>query len=111
MNEYLFKTKCSLSALGPHIYHMFERVLFNHTALCTGTCEHQFPLKTLQDILPANLFSLALRKMQEEELRQAAIPDLVSCPFCSFATIMPDTVDKVFKCLNPDCLRDSCRQV
>lgn len=78
--------------------------------LClSGNCESEFPLSTLQDLLSPTTFSLALRKMQEEELRLADIPDLVSCPFCSFATIMPDPEDKVFKCLNQECLKESCR--
>ena len=50
-----------------------------------------------------------LRKLQEEEVRQAGIPDLLDCPFCSFATIMSDPNDRVFRCLNPECLKDSCR--
>lgn len=75
----------------------------------TGDCEYCFPLTVLQSILSPNKFSIALRKMQEEELRQANIPDLVSCPFCSFATIMSNPDDNLFKCLNPDCLKESCR--
>lgn len=75
------------------------------------SCGHKFPVQTLQSVLPHNVFSNVLRKMQEEEIRQADIPDLVSCPFCSFATIMPDPNDKVFKCLNPQCLKESCRYV
>lgn len=70
-----------------------------------------FPLKVLQDVLPTSVLSIVLRKMQEEEIRQADIPDLVSCPFCTFATIMPDEQDKVLKCLNPECLKESCRYV
>ncbi|XP_061173242.1 uncharacterized protein LOC133182415 [Saccostrea echinata] len=75
----------------------------------TGTCSDNFSLATLQHILPTSVFSIVLRKMQEEEIKKAEIPDLVSCPFCSFATIMPDQNDKVFKCLNPECLKESCR--
>ncbi|KAK6181366.1 hypothetical protein SNE40_009232 [Patella caerulea] len=75
----------------------------------TGTCEHDIPLSVLQSIVPPNLFSNIIRKLQEEELRLADIPDLVSCPFCSFATVMPDPNDKVFKCLNPECLKETCR--
>ncbi len=49
-------------------------------------------------------------QIQEEEIRRADIPDLVSCPFCSFATIIPDDdPDKVFRCMNPECLKESCR--
>lgn len=75
----------------------------------TGVCELEFPLPVLQELLSPTTFSLALRKMQEEELRLADIADLVSCPYCSFATIMPDPDDKVFKCMNPECLKESCR--
>ncbi|KAL5009402.1 hypothetical protein ScPMuIL_014983 [Solemya velum] len=75
----------------------------------TGTCVHDFNLTLLQEILSPSAFSVALQKMQEEELRLASIPDLESCPFCSFATIMSNPEDKVFKCLNPDCLKESCR--
>jgi TRIAD3 protein (E3 ubiquitin-protein ligase RNF216) len=74
-----------------------------------GACSEHFSLSTLQHVLSVNIFSIVLRKMQEEEIQKADIPDLVSCPFCSFATIMPDQNDKVFKCLNPECLKESCR--
>lgn len=74
-----------------------------------GSCSEKFSLAILQHVLPTNVFSIVLKKMQEEEIKMADIPDLVSCPFCSFATIMPDQNDKVFKCLNPDCLKESCR--
>ncbi|XP_070182008.1 E3 ubiquitin-protein ligase RNF216-like isoform X2 [Littorina saxatilis] len=75
----------------------------------TGFCEHQIPLSVLKVVLPSSMFSKVLRKLQEEEVRQAGIPDLVDCPFCNFATIMDNPEDRVFHCLNPECLKDSCR--
>jgi hypothetical protein len=33
----------------------------------------------------------------------------VECPFCSFAVIMPDANDRVLNCLNPNCMKPSCR--
>ncbi|XP_033735539.1 uncharacterized protein LOC117324038 [Pecten maximus] len=75
----------------------------------TDNCEYQFPVPVLQEVMSPNMFSILLRRMQEEEVKQAAIPDLVSCPFCSFATIISNPDDKVFKCLNPECLKESCR--
>ena len=74
-----------------------------------GECKSEFPMVTLQQVLSSKMFSNLLRKIQEEEIRQADIPDLVTCPFCSFATIMPDESDKVLKCLNSECLKESCR--
>ncbi|KAL3872806.1 hypothetical protein ACJMK2_036006 [Sinanodonta woodiana] len=75
----------------------------------TGSCEHKFTLSALQQVLPPSMFSILLRKLQEEEIKAADIPDLVFCPFCSFATIMPNKEDKVFCCQNVDCLKESCR--
>lgn len=75
----------------------------------TGTCESDFTLAVIQKAVTSKTFSLVLRRLQEEELRQAGIENLVNCPFCSFATIMENLADKVFRCLNPECLKESCR--
>uniref|UniRef100_T1J9J9 RING-type domain-containing protein n=1 Tax=Strigamia maritima TaxID=126957 RepID=T1J9J9_STRMM len=74
-----------------------------------GYCKEDFSMTVLQKCLKPNVFSIILRKVQEEEIRRAQIADLESCPFCSFSAIMPDPNDKVFKCLNPECLKSSCR--
>lgn len=44
-----------------------------------------------------------------EEVKAAGIEDLELCPFCDFATI-PAPTDKIFRCLNPECMKESCRQ-
>ena len=72
-------------------------------------CSGSFTLKTLKKVLPANVLSNLLRRIQEEEVRNAGIEDLETCPFCSFATIIPNKDDKVFHCLNPECMKESCR--
>ena len=72
-------------------------------------CEAEFSVETLSKVLPAKTMSLCLRKMQEESIRLADIQDLVSCPFCPFAAIVSDPGDKVFRCLNPQCFKESCR--
>ncbi len=82
-----------------------------HFRCLEGECGTEFSLATLQEVVSSKTMSILLQKIQEEELRQAGIPDLVTCPFCSFATIMPDQEDKVFRCLNPTCLKESCRSV
>lgn len=53
-------------------------------------------------------FSTFVRKKQETEVMSAGILGLVSCPFCQFASI-PPLRDNVFKCLNPECMKESCR--
>lgn len=77
----------------------------------SADCKSEFHLRTLQEVLSSKMFSTLLRKIQEEEIKKADIPDLVCCPFCTFATIMPDENDKVFKCENPECMKESCRFV
>ncbi|ELU12923.1 hypothetical protein CAPTEDRAFT_155420 [Capitella teleta] len=72
-------------------------------------CGSPFTLSTLQKALKPKTFDLLLRKIQETEIEQAGLDDLVKCPFCTFATIMPNPEDKVLYCKNPDCLRESCR--
>ncbi|XP_041354024.1 uncharacterized protein LOC121371875 isoform X2 [Gigantopelta aegis] len=75
----------------------------------TGACDHDVPLSSLQLLLPSSLFSRLLRNLQEEEVQKAGIPDLETCPHCSFAAIMPDPNNKVFHCLNTECLKETCR--
>nr|CAD7261137.1 unnamed protein product [Timema shepardi] len=75
---------------------------------CLTTCEAEFSLKTLQAVLKPSIFSRMLQRKQMEEVKAAGIEDLESCPFCDFATILPND-DKVFRCLNPDCMKESCR--
>lgn len=49
---------------------------------------------------------MAQRK-QLEEIKAAGIEDLVTCPFCDFATI-PAPGDKIFRCMNEECMKESC---
>ena len=74
-------------------------------------CKAEFSVETLSKVLPAKTMSLCLRKMQEESIRLADIQDLVSCPFCPFAAIMAEPEDKVFRCQNPECFKESCRSL
>jgi TRIAD3 protein (E3 ubiquitin-protein ligase RNF216) len=74
-----------------------------------GDCSMSFSLSTLQKAVKPKTFDLLLRKTQENEIEQAGLEDLVKCPFCTFATIMPNPDDKVLYCKNPDCLKESCR--
>ena len=82
------------------------------TALgCFGQCEDGFELATLQLALDAHMFSKWLKKIQLAEVEKADIEGLERCPFCEFATIMDTTPEenKVLRCLNPECGKDSCR--
>ncbi|XP_045592246.1 uncharacterized protein [Procambarus clarkii] len=74
-----------------------------------GECKAEFSLATLKKVMMPSIFSNILERKQLEEIAAAGIEDLVACPFCNFQTIMPNKEDKVFKCLNPECMKDSCR--
>ena len=78
---------------------------------CLGQCEDSFELATLQRALNPHMFSKWLKKIQLAEVEKADIDGLERCPFCEFATIMDTTPeeDKVFRCHNPECGKDSCR--
>ena len=75
---------------------------------CFVACDEEFSLSTLQKVLPPTQFSILIGKRQEEEVMAAGLEGLVSCPFCHFASIPPPE-DKIFKCLNPACMKESCR--
>ncbi|KAL2728343.1 E3 ubiquitin-protein ligase RNF216-like isoform X2 [Vespula maculifrons] len=75
---------------------------------CFVNCTSEFSLSTLQKVLSPTTFSILLRKRQEAEVMAAGLEGLISCPFCHFASIPPPE-DKVFKCFNPDCMKESCR--
>ena len=75
---------------------------------CFVSCGAEFSLATLQNVLKPAQFSILLTKRQDAEIRAAGLEGLVSCPFCHFASI-PPAEDKVFKCLNQECMKESCR--
>ncbi|XP_078040707.1 uncharacterized protein LOC144471959 isoform X2 [Augochlora pura] len=80
----------------------------NTCVTCFLTCEGEFSFSSLKKALSPREFSFLLNKIQEAEVVAAGITDLVSCPFCPFASI-PPSEDKIFKCLNPECMKESCR--
>eukprot|EP00092_Neocalanus_flemingeri_P046553 GFUD01052404.1.p1 GENE.GFUD01052404.1~~GFUD01052404.1.p1 ORF type:complete len:647 (-),score=285.05 GFUD01052404.1:100-2040(-) len=76
---------------------------------CLITCGEDIPLAVLQLVLPAAMFSKLVQRRQLEEVQAAGLEDLVQCPACSFATIMPDPEDKVIICGNQECGKHTCR--
>ncbi|KAJ8979957.1 hypothetical protein NQ317_001542, partial [Molorchus minor] len=75
---------------------------------CLASCTAEFTLQTLQHVLPPKMFSKLAQKKALAEIKAAGIEELEMCPFCDFATI-PNEADKIFRCLNPDCMKESCR--
>lgn len=60
-------------------------------------------------VLDPKLLRKAFQKKQMEDVKKADIEGLESCPFCEFSTIPPPG-DKIFRCLNEDCGKESCRE-
>ncbi|XP_071445941.1 uncharacterized protein [Hetaerina americana] len=71
-------------------------------------CKAVFSLPTLQGILAPSIFGKLVMRLQAEEVNAAGIEGLETCPSCPYSTI-PAPEDKVFKCLNPECMKETCR--
>ncbi|EDO43053.1 predicted protein [Nematostella vectensis] len=79
------------------------------TLMCmTSECNSSFPLSQLKKTLPENILSKYEDRLQEEALSLAEMEDLVRCPSCEFAAVLPSG-NKVFKCLNQKCGKETCR--
>ncbi|KAF5278107.1 hypothetical protein FQR65_LT03623 [Abscondita terminalis] len=76
---------------------------------CLADCGSEFSIPTLQMVLDSVVFSRMAQRKQMEEIKRANIDDLETCPFCEYATIPPPD-SKIFKCLNEDCMKESCRE-
>ncbi len=72
-------------------------------------CHENFNLKVLEEVLEPNVFRNVLKNMQNEEIQTAGIPGLESCPYCTYAAIIENPMEKIFSCLNPSCLKETCR--
>lgn len=75
----------------------------------TPACQAVFALRVMEKVLLPAVYSGYLVRLQQDELKRSGIDDLAMCPFCDFAIIMPNKQDRVLKCLNPSCMRASCR--
>ncbi|XP_050735752.1 bromodomain-containing protein 4B-like isoform X2 [Eriocheir sinensis] len=74
-----------------------------------GYCEAEFSWRTLRRVMEPVVYRKVQERRQQEEVMAAGVEDLVSCPFCCFMIIMPNPENKVLECLNPECLKESCR--
>ncbi|XP_056642134.1 E3 ubiquitin-protein ligase RNF216-like isoform X1 [Diorhabda sublineata] len=76
---------------------------------CMDNCNSEFDLQTLQMVLPKRMFERLAQRIASEEIKKAKVDGLETCPFCDFAMILPEH-EKIFKCINEECLIESCRQ-
>ncbi|KAK7870948.1 hypothetical protein R5R35_012166 [Gryllus longicercus] len=71
-------------------------------------CKEEFSFDILKTVLNPEVFSRLLIRKQYEEVNAAGIPGLETCSFCEFCSI-PPAEDKLFRCLNPTCMKVTCR--
>ncbi|KAK6170736.1 hypothetical protein SNE40_019051 [Patella caerulea] len=74
----------------------------------TDGCDSSFPGSQLELCLAQDVLEKYQDRVREENLNLADIEDLVRCPGCDFAAIL-DPGDKVFRCQNIHCLKETCR--
>ncbi|XP_050390114.1 uncharacterized protein LOC126809530 [Patella vulgata] len=74
----------------------------------TDRCDSSFPESQLELCLAQDVLEKYQDRVREENLNLADIEDLVRCPGCDFAAIL-DPGDKVFRCQNIHCLKETCR--
>ncbi|CAF1185379.1 unnamed protein product [Adineta ricciae] len=74
-----------------------------------SSCPGEYAIQLVGELLPPNDFSRLNRRIQEENIRQAEIDGLECCPYCPYAVIVDNPDDKVFRCLNPECMKETCR--
>jgi len=100
--------ECVISAAEVAVESGSSQVLCLHLE-----CRHEYPRWLIATLLPPRLKEILDRRHVEEDVIKLAndIEDLVVCPFCPFAMVMPNKLDKVFHCRNPECMRTSCRSV
>ncbi|ESO11070.1 hypothetical protein HELRODRAFT_167602 [Helobdella robusta] len=87
--------------------------------LSSDICSSYLTTATLQKVLKQATLDKILNKMFEDDVQQLQdevdreqdyLEELVTCPFCSYAVFITDGgMNKVLKCGNPDCMRESCR--
>ncbi|CAF1682538.1 unnamed protein product, partial [Didymodactylos carnosus] len=72
-------------------------------------CKLEYSTQIIRNLISPILFSRLLIKIQQEEIRLANIPNLEQCQFCTFAAIVDDPNERIFRCLNQECLKETCR--
>ena len=76
----------------------------------TSGCTARFDEKELTRFLPSKSLELLQRLRFAQELEDAAIEGLETCPSCPWAVVIDNPDEKLFRCMNEDCGKVTCRQ-
>ena len=95
-------------------------------ACVENSCPGEYSMRLVNELLPPKDLKRLNRRIQEENIRQgtshrhpsahflsfcssAEIDGLECCPYCPYAVIVDNPDDKIFRCLNPECMKETCR--
>ncbi len=95
-------------------------------ACVENCCPGEYTMRLVSELLLPKDLKRLNRRIQEENIRQgnmnrldldlidwkfllAEIDGLECCPYCPYAVIVDNPDDKIFRCLNPECMKETCR--
>ncbi|KAK6635648.1 hypothetical protein RUM44_000902 [Polyplax serrata] len=82
----------------------------NFVFKCPIRCHQILTLDLIQDLLCPKLLAVVTRKNQFDELRDVGFGNVIHCPSCYYIQVTPTPHQTHFHCLNPSCMRVSCRK-
>jgi hypothetical protein len=76
---------------------------------CMQDCTAEIEPRVLERVLKPSIFQRLAERLANEELMNANLENLVQCPACNFAVIIPES-EKLIECKNPGCGKVSCKE-
>lgn len=58
--------------------------------------------------IPAQKLDKIFARMADLDIKKAGLENVHGCPHCDFQMEIPNPDEKLFKCQNPECLKESC---
>eukprot|EP01122_Echinamoeba_exundans_P001462 TRINITY_DN11511_c0_g1_i1.p1 TRINITY_DN11511_c0_g1~~TRINITY_DN11511_c0_g1_i1.p1 ORF type:complete len:674 (+),score=114.40 TRINITY_DN11511_c0_g1_i1:55-2076(+) len=71
-------------------------------------CKERFAISQLQRALPPKMYKKLVDRIADLEVRKAGIENLHQCPHCDYMAEVANPDEKVFKCMNPECGKETC---
>jgi hypothetical protein len=88
--------------------------MMKHEVLCMSVsgCTASLSPEGVARAIPITAYDRLQANQQQAEIDAAGIEGLEECPYCDYKAICeePFEIEPVFRCLNPDCSRASCRK-
>lgn len=71
-------------------------------------CKANFPISQLERAIPGPKLAKIFARLADLDIKKSGLENVHACPFCDFQMEIANPDEKLFKCLNPECLRESC---